>query len=317
MTRQQLPDTGEEIVTITVTAPNEFDQSAYTITFITAKNSDASLFAIYVRDTLLPHFNPDTTEYTLIYAAGTDSAALITGNDIRYTATDSLATVTVTTEAGTSIVLTVTAQDGTVRTYIIRQTILPDMENGISMIYLDDMPLPDFDPQRDFYTYYINEGGTTPKVSAEAVSLLADINIKEVPAGDTCIITCTAESGDARKYYSWFAASTINTAATPTANDVLVKHIAGTDQVIFATLRKNVFVAVYTMRGELVFYAPVPESDQNDATVVISAQGTEQLIDVANPKVTCTLPNNQSMYLYTFLENEKQRITSGKIMITQ
>ena len=317
MTRQQLPDTGEEIVTITVTAPNEFDQSAYTITFITAKNSDASLSAIYVRDTLLPHFNPDTTEYTLIYAAGTDSAALITGNDIRYTATDSLATVTVTTEAGTSIVLTVTAQDGTVRTYIIRQTILPDMENGISMIYLDDMPLPDFDPQRDFYTYYINEGGTTPKVSAEAVSLLADINIKEVPAGDTCIITCTAESGDARKYYIWFAASTINTAATPTANDVLVKHIAGTDQVIFATLRKNVFVAVYTMRGELVFYAPVPESDQNDASIVISAQGTEQLIDVANPKVTCTLPNNQSMYLYTFLENEKQRITSGKIMITQ
>ncbi len=315
ITRQKLPDTGEEIVTLTVTAPNEFDQSAYTITFITAKNGDASLSAIYVRDTLLPHFNPDTTEYTLIYTAGTDSSALITGDDIRYTAADSLAIVTVTTEPGSSIVLTVTAQDGTVRTYIIRQTILPDRENGISMIYLDDMPLADFDPERDFYTYYINEGGTTPKVSAEAVSELADINIKEVPAGDTCIITCTAESGEARKYYIWFAASTINTAATPTANDVLIKHIAGTDQLIFATLRKNVFVAVYSQRGELVFYAAVPESDQNDANVIISAEGTEKLIDVANPKVTCTLPNNQYTYIYTFLENEKQRITSGKITI--
>ena len=118
-----------------------------------------------------------------------------------------------------------------------------------------------------------------------------------------CIITCTAESGEARKYYIWFAASTINTAATPTANDVLIKHIAGTDQLIFATLRKNVFVAVYSQRGELVFYAPVPESDQNDANVVISAEGTEKLIDVANPKVTCTLPNNQYTYIYTFLEN--------------
>ena len=309
--------TGEQIVTITVTAPNEFDQSAYTITFTTAKNSDATLSAIYIRDTLLPHFSPDTTEYTLVYVAGTDSSALATADDIRYLAADSLATVTVTTEGSTTIVLTVTAQDGTIRTYIIRQTIMPDTENGIRMIYLDEKPLVDFDPERDFYTYYVAEGSTTPIVSAEAVSALADIYIKEVPAGDTCIITCTAESGEARKYYIWFAVSTINTAATPSANDVLVKHIAGTNQVVFASLRKNVFVAVYTQRGELVFYAPVPESDQNDARVIITAEGTERLVDVANPQVTCTLPNSQYPYIYTFLENEKRRITAGKLSIVQ
>lgn len=317
MTRQALPDTGEEIVTITVTAPNEFDQCAYTITFTTAKNSDATLTAIYVRDTLLPHFSPDTTEYTIFYVAGTDSSALAALSDIRYTTADSLATATVTLEGTTTIMLTVTAQNGEIRTYIIYQIIMPDTDNAVSMIYLNDMPLVDFDPERDFYTYYINEGSTTPKVSAEANSPLADINIKEAAAGDTCIITCTAESGEARKYHIWFAASTINTAATPTANDVLIKHIAGTDQVIFATLRKNVFVAVYSQRGELVFYAAVPESDQNDATVIISAEGTEKLIDVATPQVICTLPNSQYPYIYTFLENEKKPFSAGKITIVQ
>lgn len=315
LTLHELPDTGEQIVTITVTAPNEFDQCAYTITFTTAKNNDATLTALYVRDTLLPHFSPDTTEYTIVYTADTDSSMLATANDIRCVASDSLATVTVDAESSTTIIVTVTAQDGTIRTYIIYQVITADTENTIRMIYLDDMPIVDFDPERTFYTYYIGEGGTTPKVTAEAVSVHADVNIKEVPVGDTCIITCTAASGEARKYHVWFAASTINTAATPTANDVLVKHIAGTDQVIFATLRKNVFVAVYTQRGELVFYAPVPESDQNDATVVISSEGTERLIDVANPQAECHLPNGNQTYIYTFLENEKRRISSGKISV--
>lgn len=314
ITRHTLPDGGEQVVTITVTAPNLIDQCAYTITFTIAKNSDASLAAIYVRDTLLPHFNADTTEYTLFYSVDTDSAMLATVDDIRFTAADSLATVSIVADH-TTIILTVTAQDGTIRTYTIRQIIMPDTENALSMIYLDDMPLTDFDSERDFYTYYIGEGGTTPKVTAEALSAHADINIKEVSVGDTCIITCTAASGDARKYYVHFAASTINTAATPSAHDVLIKHIAGTRDMVFATLRKNVFVAVYTQRGELIYYAPVPESDQNDATVIISAEGREKLVDIATPKAQCTLPNNGHIFIYSFLENEKIIIDSGKITI--
>ena len=314
ITRHTLPDGGEQVVTITVTAPNLIDQCAYTITFTIAKNSDASLAAIYVRDTLLPHFSADTTEYTLFYSVDTDSAMLATVDDIRFTAADSLATVSIVADH-TTIILTVTAQDGTIRTYTIRQIIMPDTENALSMIYLDDMPLTDFDSDRDFYTYYIGEGGTTPKVTAEALSAHADINIKEVSVGDTCIITCTAASGDARKYYVHFAASTINTAATPSAHDVLIKHIAGTHDMVFATLRKNVFIAVYTQRGELIYYAPVPESDQNDATVIISAEGREKLVDIATPKAQCTLPNNGHIFIYSFLENEKIIIDSGKITI--
>lgn len=314
ITRHTLPDGGEQVVTITVTAPNLIDQCAYTITFTIAKNSDASLAAIYVRDTLLPHFSADTTEYMLFYSVDTDSAMLATVDDIRFTAADSLATVSIVADH-TTIILTVTAQDGTIRTYTIRQIIMPDTENALSMIYLDDMPLTDFDSDRDFYTYYIGEGGTTPKVTAEALSAHADINIKEVSVGDTCIITCTAASGDARKYYVHFAASTINTAATPSAHDVLIKHIAGTRDMVFATLRKNVFIAVYTQRGELIYYAPVPESDQNDATVIISAEGREKLVDIATPKAQCTLPNNGHIFIYSFLENEKRIIDSGKITI--
>lgn len=312
---EYLEGTNERLVTITVTAANLFDQCAYTITFSTEKNNDASITEILLRNEPMVNFHTDSTEYTIQYPVGTDTTQLLTAEDVRAIANDSLATITITDE-NTTIMINVTAQNGDIRTYIIYQVILEDSENALKMIYLNDNEIADFDPNTDFYTYYVAEGSSTPKVSAEALSEYADVNIKEAPVGDTCIITCTAASGDSRKYYIWFAVSTINTSDTPNANDVLIKHIAGTSQVAFATLRKNVFVGVYTPRGELIFYAAVPESDQNNATIVVSAEGTEKLIDDSAPSVICTLPSSATPYIYIFSEGGKRRISSEKISIS-
>lgn len=307
--------TGEQVVVITVTAPNGDDMTEYTLTFTVAKNSDASLTALYVRGVLLPGFHADTTDYTLSYPAGTDPADLPTIADLTYTLSDPEATVELSAEAST-LMLTVTAQDATVRSYIIHQLILADTENALSMIYLDDVELVDFDPERDFYTYYIVSGMSAPKVTADALSDRAEVSIKEVSVGDTCIIICTAESGDARRYYVWFAESDINDALAPTANDVLVKHLAGSTQILVATTRKDVTFGLYDMYGHLVALEKLEAADPNDVEMATDAYGKDVLLDISNMRSGRILSLDPStIYFYVFFEGENRRIHSGKLMI--
>ncbi len=309
-------ESGEQVVTITVTAANEEDQGAYTLTFRFAKNNDARLTAIYIGEELLAGFAADSTEYTISYVAGTDSTAFATAADVRYTLSDPDAACEISVQENGTIQLTVTAADGTICTYIIHQVILKDMDNSLRMIYLDDTELEDFAPEQDFYTYYIVAGMSAPKVTAEATSELADVSIKEVAVGDTCIIICTAESGEAHRYFIYFAESEINDALKPKANDVLVKHIAGSMQLLVATTRKDVSFALYDTDGHRILFTNIATADPNDIEVVTEADGSERLLNVNNLRSgTLVTVDPNTIYFYVFFESEKTRICSGKLAI--
>ena len=306
----------QAIITITVTAPNEEDQSAYTITFTFAQNDDARLTAIYLRGELLAGFHPDTLEYTLSYPAHSTEEDFATEADVRAELSDEAATLAISMDEAGTILLSVTAQDGSNRTYSIRQQIMLDTDNTLRMIYLDDAPLPHFDPEQDFYTYYLVEGMTPPAVTAEAESDLAEISIREVAAGDTCMVICTSESGESRKYQIWFAVSETNDAAIPTPNDVLVKRIGGSYQLLFATTRKDVSVGVYNTLGRLVALEKVPTANPNDVSLATDSYGNEVLMDVSNTDsgVLIDLAPGD-VYLYTFFLSDKEVIRSGKIVL--
>ena len=312
----ELLPNGEQMVTLLVTAPNGIDQCAYTITFSFAKNGDATLAAIYVRGNLLEGFRSDSVEYTLAYPVGSTIADFAGLQEISYTLSDEQAHAEASIDNAGTILITVTAQDGTMLTYLIHQTVLTDTDNSVSMIYFDDVELADFDPEQDFYTYYIVEGMTAPKVTAEALSPFAEISVKEASVGDTCIISCTSQSGETRRYYIWFAQSELNDALTPTANDVLVKRLAGSTQILVGTLRKDVSFGLYDMYGHRIALEKLPVADPNDVEIVTEASGQERLLNITDPgsgTIFTLDPNN--IYFYVFFLNEKQRIASGKLIV--
>lgn len=306
----------QTIITITVTAPNGEDQAAYTITFTFAQNNDARLKAIYLRGNLLAGFHPDTLEYTLSYPAHTTDKDFANVADVRAELSDEDATLDIAIDDVATILISVTAQDGSNRTYSIRQQILLDTDNALRMIFLDDAPLADFNPEQEFYIYYLVEGMTPPTVTAEAASDLAEISIKEVSAGDTCMVICTAESGESRRYRIWFAVSQTNDAATPTPNDVLVKRLNGSYQLLFATTRKDVSVGIYNAMGRMVVLEKVPTANPNDVSVATDSYGNEVLMDVDNVESGVVLdftPND--IYYYTFFLSDREVIRSGKIVL--
>ena len=308
--------TGEQIVTILVTAANGIDQCAYTITFSFAKNNDASLIAIYVRGKLLEGFRSDSVEYTLEYPVGSTIADFAGLSEITYTLSDGQAHAETSMDNAGTVLIAVTAQDGSVETYLIHQIVLTDTDNTVRMIYLDDAEFAEFDPEQDFYIYYIIEGLTAPKVTAEAASQYAEISVKEASVGDTCIISCTSQSGETRRYYIWFAQSELNDALTPTANDVLVKRLSGSTQILVGTLRKDVSFGLYDMYGHRIALEKVPVADPNDVEMVTEANGQERLLNITDLRsgTILTLDPN-TIYFYVFFHSEKQRIVSGKLIV--
>ena len=269
-----------------------------------------------MRGNLIEGFRSDSTEYLISYPVGASTADFATDRQITYTLSDEQAQAELSVADDGTAVISVTAQDGTVRTYIIRQGILSDTDNLLSMIYFDHEEFMAFDPEQTFYTYYIVEGLTAPKVTAEAQSQWADVSVKDVSVGDTCIISCTAQSGETRKYYIWFAQSSLNDALTPTADDVLVKRLAGSTQIFVATLRKDVSFALYDMYGHRIALEKVPVADPNDVEMVTEADGRERLLNVSSLRsgITLTLDTN-NIYFYVFYLSEKQKIASGKLII--
>ena len=201
-------------------------------------------------------------------------------------------------------------------TYLIHQIVLTDTDNSVRMIYLDDAELADFDPEQDFYIYYIIEGLTAPKVTAEAVSQYAEISVKEASVGDTCIISCTSQSGETRRYYIWFAQSELNDALSPTGNDVLVKRLAGSTQILVGTLRKDVSFGLYDMYGHRIALEKVPVADPNDVEMVTEASGQERLLNITDLRsgTILTLDPN-TIYFYVFFHSEKEKIASGKLIV--
>lgn len=306
----------QEIITITVTAPNEEDQAAYTITFTFAQNSDARLTDIFLRNERLEGFHPDTLEYTISYPAHSTTADFVTTKDVHAVLSDEAATLLLSMDDAGTILLSVTAQDGTNRTYSIRQQVMLDTENALRMIFFDDVPFEAFDPEQDFYTYYLVDGMTPPAITAEAMSDLAEISIKEVSAGDTCMIICTSESGESRRYRIWFAISQIDNALKPTKHDVLLRRAEGSYQLFAATTRANVSIAIYNTNGKRLFMEKIPTANPNDVHLATDSHGNEMLIDVYNVSSGVLIDlNPNEIYYYTFFEMDKEVITSGKIIL--
>lgn len=321
-------ENGDIQVDITVTAPNGEDQSIYSLIFHFLKPTDATLVNILIRDEELAGFLPLQTEYEYVHPYGSDSTNFFTAADVEALLSDSLATYTITENEEGTIYIRVLAQDGqTEITYIIMQTIGKDNNCLLSLITLDGDTIAGFDSNVTFYTYYLREGATTtPVVEAIAQSENAQVSVREVSAGDTCMIICTAADGSVQRYYVYFAISSINESLEPTANDVVIKRLPGTNQLFVGTLRKDVYFLLMDQNGRNLFYELIPTADPNDTQIVDDLEAGERLNDITNSRsglVIDIIPGQ--IYFYTFVYGDKtiiqmlkgdtaKKLKSGKII---
>ena len=306
------------IVTLHVIAPNGVDENEYQLTFKFGKNNDATLKAISLGGKMLSDFDSRITEYVYAWPFGSDSTDFYTTADLAYELSDTKAADTAWVDAEATIFIRVVAHDGvTEQTYMIRQTLSKDNDCSLSAIYLDSVLIRDFDSEESFYTYYLFEGSATPKVTAEANSEFAEVNIGMYnQPGDTCEIICTADDGSERRYYVYFAVSAINTATEANSNDVLIKRLPGSLNLLVATLRKDVIFAMYDQNGRLILEEKVPVADPNDAQVTADPATIERLGDVVDPSSGLVIPLIPGqIYQYAFyVAGGTKRIKSGKFI---
>ena len=327
-TTYYLLENGDVRVDITVTAPNGEDQAVYSLVFHFLKPTDATLVNILLKDEELAGFLPSQTEYTYVHPYGSDVTDFFTADDVEALLSDKLATYTVTQNEEGTLFIRVVAQDGkTEITYIIMQIIGKDSNCLLSLITLDGDTIEGFDSNVTFYTYYLREGATTtPTVEAFAQSENAEVSVREVSAGDTCMIICTAADGSVMRYYVYFAISTINESLEPTGNDVVIKRLPGTNQLFVGTIRKDVYFLLMDENGRNLVYELIPTADPNDAQIVDDLELGARLNDITDSRSGLVIDVNPGqLYFYTFLYGDKtiiqmfkgdtaKKLKSGKII---
>ena len=295
-----------------VLAPDEETSVQYDVYVTVALNDDCSLQTLQINGIEIEGFHADTTTYHITYPVGSDSTILVTQEAITAIANDPLATVSVSSD-GYDFTIIVTAQDGTTRIYTITQTILLSSNTRLMAIYINEVLIRDFDPDVLEYTYYVTD--VQPAVEAIPEDSTTTVDYSMYSADEPFYIYVTAEDGSEQVYTIYFISSTIQTSATPSANDVLVKYL-GDMTFGAATLRKNVSIAVYTTEGQQLFLNKLEETSQNDAIIGTNADGQECLMDVYTTSTQFTLPETNQMFFYVFLENGEKRIASGKLIVT-
>ena len=323
-------------VLILVVSPDEENETVYKLTFIFTRNNDASLTSVTVGDSIVVF---DETQYveTITLPFGTESK--YTKEDItKINTSDPLAKNEVEMDEEGTITIRVIAQDETTdRTYTIYQVIGKDTCNTLQMIYLNEIELENFAPNKDtVYVFKLKKGDGIPNITVLRTSdnviidsdgdELADgtymIRPKNLP-GDTVQIECKSLSGAKRVYRIYFEVSSIYYGRTyPTENDVFLRRY-GKDQLFVVTINSDVTFVLYDQAGHQVSVNKVPVADPNDIEVAKTAlidgedesgAGKDVVLNVTD--YSCGLLiniNPGQIYFYSFLSGGR-RIKSGKII---
>jgi hypothetical protein len=232
-------------------------------------DQDQTVTAAYATETITC---TDTT-LTLTYD-GTlnDGTVIAAGSTITVEAGDTLTTLVDNTSV---ILVTVTAQNGSVNIYVLTFEIEKSDNALLKDILIDAKSLKDFEPTIFEYSYTIAKGATTlPTIEGIA----SDSALQTVEYGESATdrfvqyIYCTAEDGTTQTYTINFVESTINPGDAPTAEDVCWTMV-GDGLFKASTRRNNVAIAIFDTAGRLLTKLDVPLVDPNDDICDAGAAG--------------------------------------------
>lgn len=310
---------GQFMVVLAVTAGNGEDMSEYRIAFALERSPVNTLSDLAVRGTTVEGFSPDINEYHFTYPAGTAVEEFFTMDDVTYVLADEEATAVLAAQDASTITLLVTAPNGNVNAYVLKQEVALYSNALLADLQVNGQTLPGFLPEIFDYEYLLLEGTVMPELTAKAQDERAQVDITLGEIGGITYIYCTAEDGTEYEYTVLFRYADINTGQDARNGDVLFKHIPGTNQYQAVTIRQNVQVAVYDISGKRLVFADVPVSDPNTVLIVTDADGHDFLVDVTSPSegAQITVDRYDGPLFYVFFQNGKTRIASGKFMLVR
>jgi hypothetical protein len=216
------PYTTATLVTITVTA-QDGSITTYTVDLIDPLSDDADLSDLTYDDgsgdVTVSGFHPDTVEYTIEIPYGSPIP------DVDYTTSDVDATVDVVTSGFTTTV-TVTAADGSTKTYTINwDEADPSTNNLLASLTFGSGTFGElyiggygaaygaigFDPNENDYRFYVSsliDASIIHPVNAVAQDPTAIVTVTNMPTLYSDVahfyqIDVTAQNGDVNTYYIW------------------------------------------------------------------------------------------------------------------
>ena len=306
-------------IRLTVTAGDETTVSEYTIVFTNELSDNNYLVSISLRGEQLADFHRDTLAYVITYPVGTDSTALVTVPDVVATPEDSTATIAVQ-EQGTTIVIIVTAANGSIRAYSIEQTIELSNEARLSMIYLDSVAIDGFDPNIYEYTIKLPQGAILPIVTATPIDTLygqVELGMEQTLDDGTKLIEIDgiAQDGTILTYSVYFSYAEWSPTADAVLGDCLFFPVQDAHNTFRAvTISLGVKCAIYTTKGQLITIMDVPVLDVNSVEVEINENG-EQIIkegSVPNDAIGADyVSESREAFVYIFYNSNSKRIGRG------
>ena len=316
---QQVVDTawvGETQLTLVVTAGDGATILEYILNFEHLLSSNSALSDLRVNGTAIEGFNPDTIAYQIIYPIGSSESDLINETNVTAIASDPDATVTISMD-GTTVLIMVTAPDGSRSVYVIEQDILVSNEARLKMIWMDDtLQVRGFIPDTLHYTIVLTPGANMPTLTAETLDPRGTWDLgmpEEQEDGSTIIdIFSTAEDSVTTLTYrltfreaNWTASATVDT------DDYLFFPI-GNGQFKAVTIGIGVQLGIYDLNGHTYLIETVPTADPSDVEVVVDQQGNKKLIS-ASPiadGLVYTAPEGLPMF-YVFFDSKTKKIAKG------
>lgn len=316
---QQVVDTtwlGDTQLTIVVTAGDGVTISEYILNFEHLLSSNSALKDLRVNGTTIEGFHPDTIAYKITYPIGSPESVMINETNVVAIPADPDATVTISMD-GTTVLIMVTAPDGSRSVYVIEQEILVSHEARLKMIWMDDtLQVRGFIPDTLHYTIVLTPGANMPTLTAETLDPRGTWDLgmpEEQEDGSTTIdIFSTAEDSITTltykltfKYANWTASATVDT------DDYLFFPI-GSGQFKAVTIGIGIQLGIYDFNGHLYMIETVPTADPSDVEVMVDQQGNQKLIS-ASPSaegLVYTAPEGQLMF-YVFFDSKTKKIAKG------
>jgi len=238
---------------ITITSEDEMNINEYAINFSVKACSNSLLADLRLADGMLTDFDPETYDYDITYAQGTDTMELPQVGDVIYVKGDTTQTVTIQQTHPTELLVTVRAADSvTYSFYQINLHIYQSSNCMLKDIVVNGKSIEGFNPDVEEYTYLIYEGGDMPTIEGiPSDSTTQTVEVTMGFANEESYIYVTAEDGTEKIYAVTVKESEVNTAEKPWSDEVSFVPMGDGDFKV-SSMRMGVFVSVATMDGKLV-----------------------------------------------------------------
>jgi hypothetical protein len=267
----------------------------------------------------LTTFHRDTLAYSITYPVGTDSTQLITAEQVVAIPEDPNAIVQVQ-QQGTTLVIIVTSAKGNIRAYSIEQSIALSSEARLSMIYVDALPIEDFDSDTYEYFVLLPQSATIPILAATPMdTLYAEVELgieKTLEDGRKLIeIDGIAQDGTRLTYSVYFSFANWTPTSDAVAGDCFLFPVQGANNTYRAvTISTGVKCAIYTINGSLITIMDVPVLDVNSVEVETNEYGQPIIKpgSVSNDAIGADYVSKKGEpFIYMFYNINNKRIGKG------